>query len=133
MIWDGPGPSSDDLEETATVILAELTEADRKQVLERAAHVRAVLTGYRSGTAEFAEAGEPRPEYSPDLSLTTRYAAKAAELGFGYRSIKRWAHGFQKHGEAGLVPHKERADNKLVGRTAAVGGDGAGGNGGAYR
>ena len=121
VIWDGPGPSSDNLEETATVILAELTEADRKQVLERAAHVREVLTGYRSGTAEFAEAGEPRPEYSPDLPLTTRYAAKAAELGVGYRSIKRWAHGFQQAWRGGLGP-SQGASGQQVGWANGSGG-----------
>ena len=31
----------------------------------RAAHVREVLSGYRSGSEELAAPGEPRPEYAP--------------------------------------------------------------------
>jgi hypothetical protein len=57
-----PGPSADDAEELASVLLAELTDPERQQVRERAAHVREVLTGYRSGMAELSAEDEPRPE-----------------------------------------------------------------------
>lgn len=59
VIPDSPGPSADDPMETASVLLAELTAPERQQVRERAAHVREVLTGYRAGTAELAQDGEP--------------------------------------------------------------------------
>ena len=52
----------------------------RDALLERAAHIREVLTGYRSGSPEMAEEGEPRPQYAPDRPLYERYADKAAEL-----------------------------------------------------
>lgn len=44
----------DGLREPVSVLLAELTDPQRQQVLERAAHVREVLTGYLSGMAELA-------------------------------------------------------------------------------
>lgn len=78
-IPDGPGPSADD-PETASVLLAELTDPERRQVRERAVHVWEVLTGYRAGAAELAATGEPRPEFDPSLPMLTRYKAKAAEL-----------------------------------------------------
>jgi transposase InsO family protein len=98
-----PGPSADDPDGAFGVVLAQLTDAERGAVLERAAHVREVLTGYRSGSAELAGPGEPQASYDPALPLMKRYAAKAVELGRGVRTIKRWVHDFRRGGEAGLV------------------------------
>lgn len=103
VIPDSPGPSSDDVEDLASVVLAQLSHGQRDALLERAAHIREVLTGYRSGFPEKAEEGEPRPQYAPDRPLYGRYADKAAELGVGHRTIQRWVHGFQRRGEAGLI------------------------------
>ena len=83
--------------------MAQLSHGQRDALLERAAHIREVLTGYRSGSPEMAEEGEPRPQYAPDRPLYERYADKAAELGVGFRTIQRWVQGFQRKGEAGLV------------------------------
>ncbi|MFJ4513355.1 helix-turn-helix domain-containing protein [Streptomyces sp. NPDC088816] len=115
IIPDGPGPAADDLEEIASVVLAQLGEAERRKLLDRAEHVREVLTGYRSGTSELARDGEPRPEYSPALSAEARYATKAAELGVGLRTLKRWVAEFREHGEAGLAPKRGFARKAQVG------------------
>ncbi|MGI8447076.1 MAG: helix-turn-helix domain-containing protein [Streptosporangiaceae bacterium] len=104
VIPDGPGPSAADEDATAGVRLSQLTAAQRDQVLERAGHVREVLTGYRSGSAELAQPGEPRQGFAPVLPLEARYAAKAAELGAGVRTVKRWVSRFRQLGEAGLAP-----------------------------
>ncbi|MEU7835721.1 MULTISPECIES: hypothetical protein [unclassified Nonomuraea] len=97
--------SSDrDATQHAAVILGQLDDAQRQQVRERAAHVREVLTGFRSGSPELAGEEEPRPQFRPDLPLTSRYAAKAAELEVTMRTIKRWVADFHAHGEAGLAP-----------------------------
>ena len=103
VIPDSPGPSSDDDEDLASVVLAQLSTGQRETLLEKAAHIREVLTGYRSGTPEIAEEGEPRPQYAPDRPLYERYADKAAELGVGFRTIERWVQDFRRGGEAGLV------------------------------
>ena len=50
VIPDGPGPSSDDGKDLATVVLAQLSNGQRDALLEKAAHIREVLTGYRSGS-----------------------------------------------------------------------------------
>ena len=71
---------------------------------ERAGHVREVLTGFRSGSPELAEADEPRPQYDPTLPLMTRYRAKARDLGVSVRTLGEWVSKFHSHGEAGLVP-----------------------------
>ena len=42
---DDAGPASDDPVDTPGVILSNLTESDRRTILERAAHLREVLTG----------------------------------------------------------------------------------------
>jgi hypothetical protein len=54
VIPDGPGPSSDEPREMASVILGQLTAEALKEVRERAADVNEVLSGYRSGTEELA-------------------------------------------------------------------------------
>ncbi len=45
---DGPGPSSDDDEDLASVVPAQLSNEQRDALLDKAAHIREVLTGYRS-------------------------------------------------------------------------------------
>ena len=80
------------------VRLAGLTAAAREMVSARAAHVRELLTGYRSGTPEGKEPGEPRPEYDPARPLMERHAAKARELGVGERTLRRWVAQFEDEG-----------------------------------
>jgi hypothetical protein len=77
VIPDGPGPSADDPGDAPGVVLTEMTEHERQRVAERAAHVREVLTGYRSGSAELAGDEEPRPPFDPGLPLERRYVSKA--------------------------------------------------------
>jgi transposase InsO family protein len=83
--------------------LAALTAAARKTVSERAAHIRELLTGYRSGSATDKQPGEPRPQYDPARPLMERHAAKARELGVGERTLRRWASDYENAAEAGLV------------------------------
>ena len=84
-------------------VLDDLSEAERTQLSERLGHVREVLTGYRSGSADLAEPGEPRPAYDPSLPLMDRYRAKAAELGSGSRTVERWAAALSEVGPIGLL------------------------------
>jgi transposase InsO family protein len=97
------GPRADDDIEIASVVLANLTARQLADVTEKAGHVREVLTGYKSGSAETALPGEPHPEYEPVLPLTWRYDAKAQELNTSNRTIRRWAAAYREHGEAGLA------------------------------
>ena len=99
---------ADDLSDTASVILAGLSDVEMEAVRTRAAHVREALTGYRSGTAELAERGEPRAEFDPHRPLMMRYAAKAAELGVTVRTVGQWVSDYRTHGEAGLVPTRDK-------------------------
>jgi hypothetical protein len=62
----------------ASVVLAQLSYGQRDALLEKAAHIREVLTGYRSGSPEIAGEGEPRPQYAPDRALYERYAGKGS-------------------------------------------------------
>ncbi len=108
------GPDGDDDFDPAGVVLAQLSDAERNEVIERAAHVREVLTGFRSGSEELALPEEPRPEYQTDVPLSRRYASKAREIGAGVRSVERWVQQFQRNGEAGLASTRDR-------RTAGLG------------
>jgi transposase InsO family protein len=114
VIPEQAGPSADDVEEIASVVLGQLREDERHVLLERAEHVREVLSGYRSGCQELAREGEPRPEYAPGEALEAKYAAKAAELGVGARSVRRWVSLFREHGEAGLAPRKGHASGSAA-------------------
>ncbi|WP_053084692.1 helix-turn-helix domain-containing protein [Streptomyces viridochromogenes] len=113
LIHDRAGPSSTDDEDLAAVVLNRLTKEEKEEVLERAEHVREMLTGYRSGSEDLPRPDEPRPQYAPGLPLKARYKAKAAELGVSARSTRRWAQAFREHGEAGLVPRAARANGGL--------------------
>ena len=83
-----------------------------KTVCERAAHLREVLTGHRSGSAEHALPGEPRPAYRPGAPLMERYSAKAAELGVGLTTLRRWVHAFEADGEAGLIDGRHQRSSE---------------------
>lgn len=103
LLPDDRGPQADDDVDLASVVFAAMSEFERNELNERAAHVREVLTGYRSGSAELPAKDEPRGQYDPGMSLTSRYTAKAAELGVSLRTIKQWVADFRRHGVAGLA------------------------------
>jgi transposase InsO family protein len=103
-----PADDDDDERETAAVILAQLDQAQLHELRQRVDHVREVLTGYRSGTAEVRRNDEPRPQFNPTLPMEQRYAAKAHELGKSVRTIKRWVAEYLRYGEAGLAPSRFR-------------------------
>ena len=95
--------------------LASLSDGEMTAVCERAAHLREMLTGYRSGSVR-ALPGEPRAAYAPGVSLMERYRAKAAELGVGVTSLRRWTSAFEAEGEAGLIDARHhRASDPLRG------------------
>ncbi|MFJ8150570.1 TnsA-like heteromeric transposase endonuclease subunit [Streptomyces sp. NPDC096048] len=119
VIATGPGPKSDDDRETASVLLGQLSHEERAEVRERAAHINEVLTGFRSGSDELAEPGEPRPQYAATVPKLQRYEAKATELGVSMRTIKRWVRAFLTDREAGLVrggPDRGSGDMGGLGR-----------------
>ena len=74
-------------DDPAAVVLLGLGADQMAQVREQAAHIREVLTGFRSGSAELALPSEPQPQYEPSLPLLTKYATKAAELGISKRTL----------------------------------------------
>jgi hypothetical protein len=90
----------------ATVKWSAASESVRREASARAAHVREVITGYRSGHAESALRGEPKAAYRPALPKGKRVAAKAKELGIGLRTLQRWVADYSKYGEAGLISSK---------------------------
>lgn len=99
-------------------MLARLSEDELTEVRERAVHLNELLYGYRSGSAELAVPGEPRPQYVPGLPKMRRYQAKADELGVSLSTVLRWVAAFHAEKEAGLARRRpERpADLGGVGR-----------------
>lgn len=83
--------------------LADLHASEQLVLGERAAHIREVTTGYRSGAATDALPGEPREAYRPGLPKMDRYQAKAAELVVTLRTVQRWVTAFARDGDAGLI------------------------------
>jgi len=113
LLTDTAGPQSTDQVVPASVVLSGLPKDKLDEVRDRAAHVREVLTGYRSGSSEIAEAGEPRAQFDPSRRLCERYAAKADELGVDERTVRRWIKAYEHNGEAGLVPARFAPHNKV--------------------
>ena len=91
-------------------VLDDLTDAERKQLSERLGHVREVLTGYRSGSADLAGPGEPRPELRPvapaDGSLPRRRPRSSA---LASRTLERWVAAVREAGPVGLRRPSESA------------------------
>jgi len=113
---DGEEVRADTGDDPVAEVLGQLDEQQRAVVRERAAHVREVLTGYRSGSSDLAVAGEPRDGYGAGTTLTARYAAKSAELGVAEVSVRRWVRAYRSSGEAGLV------DGRGAARSGPLGG-----------
>ncbi len=93
---------------------AALTDSEHTALAERAAHIREVLTGYRSGSADLAAPGEPRPAYDPAEPMMARHRAKADELGVGVRTLRRWVQLYQQDGPAGLIDGREARKSQLL-------------------
>lgn len=100
------GPAGGDEHETAAAVLAQASEAELDAMRCKAAHVREVLTGYRSGTAEFARSDEPRREFNPRQPMKKRCQAKATELNVNARTVERWVRDYRCFGEAGLLANR---------------------------
>jgi transposase InsO family protein len=101
-----PGRARQEPETPLAVIWSDATDSAKAKTQETADHVREVLTGYRSGSAEIAREGEPRFEYHPKRPLRERQQAKAAEVGVTTRTIERWIARYRDAGEAGLVDNR---------------------------
>lgn len=94
----------------AAVLLAE-ADTTAAELAARIGDVQEVLTGFRHGSIELALPGEPRPQFAPGTALMGRYEVKAAELGVGVSTVRRWAAAFLRDGPAGLMPvRRERPD-----------------------
>ncbi|MEU4159219.1 helix-turn-helix domain-containing protein [Actinoplanes sp. NPDC026670] len=85
------------------ILFAQMTADQRRRHTERVAHVRQVISGYRSGDPDRAGPGEPDPRYTSALSASERYRNKAAELGCSDRTIRRYVADYRAQGEAGLI------------------------------
>ena len=101
----------------ATLGVLDADEDD--ELTARYRHVQEVRTGYRHGCAELALEGEPRPQYAPGVPMMARYQAKAAELGVGVSTVRRWV-TLAQDGPAGLVAERparvvlDRADPRWL-------------------
>ncbi|MFE9259241.1 transposase, partial [Streptomyces sp. NPDC006879] len=101
-----------------TVRFEDLDEEDQRRARIRLAHLLETETGYRSGSAFWAEEGEPRAQFDPaHVPLTQRREAKVAELAalpsedakflglgqVGERTLRRMAAAFAEEGLVGLA------------------------------
>jgi hypothetical protein len=101
-------------------LLDDLSDAEGAQLSERLGHVREVLTGYRSGSADLTEPGEPRAGYDSSTPLMERYRVKAAELGVGSRTVERWAAALREWGRSVFSTEEAHArPTRLPGWTPA--------------
>ena len=105
---------SDQVEWEPAAVRLDVTRAELAELDERLGHVREVLTGFKSGHAEAAGPGEPRQAYALQRPMLDRYAAKAAELGLGRRTIERWVADYKAGGVLALIDRRgERVSGPL--------------------
>jgi hypothetical protein len=76
LLTDTAGPQSTDPMVPASVVLSGLPKDKLDEVRGRAAHVREVLTGYRSGSSEIAEAGDGLLRVFRTAVFASIYAAR---------------------------------------------------------
>src|SRR5204863_2892837 len=101
-------------------LLAGVNDNERRRVLDMQAHLLEVTTGHRSGAADTALPGEPRPEYDGNRSLDQRITAKAAELGISARWLWARLDAWRTVGLWGLVDkRKTKPHNRWRGSTRA--------------
>jgi transposase InsO family protein len=98
-------------------VLDDVDPAQRAAWELRLGHVRELLTGFASGMPDAAAEGEPRPEYDPQVPMSQRAAAKAAELGVSARTLRRWVALLRQDGPEGLLDGRglRRGDDPLAG------------------
>ena len=100
-------------------VLGSLSPGEDDDLTAQYRHVQEVRTGYQHGCAELALEGEPRPQYAAGVPMMARYQAKAAELGIGASTVRRWVMQAQD-GPAGLAserparPALDRADPRWL-------------------
>lgn len=90
----------------ASVKWSAAPESARCEARGRAAHVREALSGFRSGSAQTALPGEPRPRYRSTVLKGDRLAGKAKELNITLRTVERWVSRYEADGEVGLLSGK---------------------------
>jgi putative transposase len=125
-MWIGPG---DRWAKAQPGDLDRIGKAKRKLAAMWADHLEELDTGKRLN----GEAGSPRPEYEPSLSLTTRVATKSREMRIlgipcSTSTIKRRLRAYQTVGIAGLVDRRQlrqydplkRADARVIEALATV-------------
>ncbi|ONI49955.1 MULTISPECIES: DDE-type integrase/transposase/recombinase [unclassified Streptomyces] len=104
----------------SAALLSGMAREEDDELTVKVQHIQEILTGYRLGDAALALDGEPRADFMPGIPLLHRYAVKAAELGVGVTTIRRWTAAFRKAGPVGLVKDRpvrsvvERADHRWV-------------------
>lgn len=102
---------ADEPQDALGPLVANLSDGEGRRLAERVGHVREILTGYRSGSAELARDGEPHPAYRPGRPILDRQQAKAVELGVGVRTVQRWLAAFATDGPAGLVDGRHHRES----------------------
>ncbi|MFJ6141771.1 integrase [Kitasatospora sp. NPDC092286] len=118
-----PAPAS---QPAPATVLGTLSDPEDDELTIRFRHVQEVRCGYQLGSAELALEGEPRPDYAPGVPLMHRYKAKAAELGVGVTTLRRWVSLVEESGPAGLVSKRQarslvdRADPRWVDMARSV-------------
>lgn len=90
----------------STMQWADASDEERQLAEERAAHIRELETGYRSGVAANSSGNEPKPEYLPSRSMSARRADKARELGKSPRTVQRWQRKYDDGGVIALLDHR---------------------------
>jgi len=99
--------------------LSNLSKEAKTELHERVAHMQELRTGFRRGHRELALPGEPRPQFDPELGWSSRYAAKAAELGVAESTVRAWLKQFKASGPAALLDGRwSRRQDELAGADA---------------
>jgi transposase InsO family protein len=109
------GDGEPELPEGIGVELSNVEGAELESVRVRVGHVLEVRTGYKRGNKILALPGEPRDHYAPGVRRLARYAAKAAELGVGISTIRRWVAAYEDKGPEALADRRAQRPQDPLG------------------
>jgi transposase InsO family protein len=108
-----------DPDDRATTHLDALPPGTREAAEALLAHLHEAWTGYKSGNATSAMAGEPQPDYDPLITkLSERITAKARELGLRDRTLWRLRARYKRGGLGTLADGRHLRERRPLGRVS---------------
>lgn len=89
------------------------SEAARATAIKKQERILEMRTGYRSGTPNLKQKGEPRRKYDSDVKMSHRRASVAEDANVDIETVRDWERRFDTGGVVDLLDGRSRARSVL--------------------